>query len=179
MLQGDGLVVVNKNRGACVISLTSEDIAGALLLRGEIEAMAVRLAGPNFTKSEIEELAKLAGEMEQLASQEATDEYVEINKRFHSLLLSRCPYANIRREVETLWDGKFDFGYIFGIDTRQLRHSSSHHLQLVERLAAGDWDGAGNVSRARKLEVARFLLRALDQPVPSQLYYGEPDDANE
>lgn len=179
MLQGDGLVVVNKNRGACIISLTPEDIAGALLLRGEIEALAVRLAGPNFTESDVAELTRMAEEMDRLASKKATSRYVEINKNFHALLLARCPYANIRREVETLWDGKFDFGYIFGIDTRQLRHSSSHHLQLVERLAAGDWEGAANVSRARKLEVARFLLEALDQPVPLQLNYGDSDDANE
>lgn len=170
MLQGDGLVVVNKNRGACVISIAPEDIPGAYLLRGEMEALAIRLAGPHFTEQNIADLAAMADEMVVLARNDEIDAYIAVNNTFHALLNSRCPYPNIQHEVESLRDSRFNFGVIFGIDTRQLIRSSSHHVGLVEALKAGDWERAGAVSRNRKVEIARFLLDALDQSIPPELY---------
>lgn len=173
MLQSEGLAVVNKNRGACVITQTPEDIPGAYLLRGELEALATRLAGPHLTAQDIDSLDRMSRDMEIMVLQDAREPYVALNKKFHALIFQRCPYANIRRELEQLWDGSFDYGMIFGIDTKQLSKSSSHHLQLVECLRVGDWDQAANISRGRKLEIARFLLVALNRPIPPGLF---PDD---
>lgn len=175
MLQGDGLCVVNKNRGACVTTITAEDIPGYYLLRGEVEALATRLAGPHLTEVDLARLASLAQDMELLAMQDETAGYVALNKEFHALILSRCPYANIRREVEELTEGHFDYAMIFGVDTRQLSRSSSHHNRLVDCLKAGDWERAGAVSMGRKLEIARTLLIALNRPVPPELYHEAPE----
>lgn len=175
MLQGDGLCVVNKNRGACVTTITSEDIPGYYLLRGEVEALSTRLAGPHLSELDLVRLAELAQDMELLAMQDETEGYVALNKEFHALILSRCPYANIRREVETLIEGHFDYAMIFGVDTRELSRSSDHHNRLVDCLKAGDWERAGAVSMGRKLEIARTLLIALNKPVPPELYHEIPE----
>lgn len=173
MLVGDGLAVVNKNRGACVISLSYEDIPGAYLLRGEIESLAIRLSGPRFTQADIDELSRMADEMEMLAIREEVDDYSAVNRDFHALLIARCPYPNILREVDSLWNSRFNFAFIFGIDARQVMRSSTHHLRVVEALKVGNWELAGALSRARKLEIARFLMIALNKPVPPELFDDE------
>lgn len=176
MLQADGLCVVNRNRGACVTKITPEDIPGYYLLRGEVEALSTRLAGPYLSEVDLTDLASMAQDMELLAMRDETEEYLAVNKAFHALILSRCPYANIRREVEALTEGRFDYAVIFGVDTRELTKSSTHHNRLVDCLKAGDWERAGAVSMARKLEVARTLLVALNRPIPPELYHEAPED---
>ncbi|WP_178357682.1 GntR family transcriptional regulator [Mycolicibacterium hippocampi] len=179
MLQSDGLCVVNRNRGACVTTITPEDIPGAYLLRGEVEALSTRLAGPNLSETDLAKLASMAQDMELLAMQDETEGYVAVNREFHALILARCPYANIRRMVEELTDGHFDYAVIFGVDTRELSRSSSHHNKLVDCLKAGDWHQAGAVSMGRKMEIARTLLIALNRPVPPELYSEAPEAGND
>lgn len=177
MLQTDGLVIIYKNRGACVINLSPDDIPGAYLLRGELEALATRLAGPKLSPEDINELERMSNEMELLVLQDAREPYTQLNKKFHALIFDRCPYANIRTELDKLWSGKFNYGVLFGIDMRQLSKSSAHHRHLVELFKAGDWEGAAAVSKARKLEIARFLMFALERPVPPELFdYNEPGE---
>ena len=179
MLQSDGLCVVNKNRGACVTTITPEDIPGAYLLRGEVEALSTRLAGPHLSETDLVRLASMAQDMELLAMQDETERYVAVNKEFHTLILSRCPYSNIRRMVEELTEGHFDYAVIFGVDTRELSRSSSHHNRLVDCLKAGDWQQAGAVSMGRKMEIARTLLIALNRPVPPELCTEAPEAGND
>jgi len=179
MLQGDGLCVVNRNRGACVTTITPEDIPGYYLLRGEVEALSTRLAGPHLSEADLAQLGSMAQDMELLAMRDETEGYVAVNREFHALILSRCPYANIRREVETLIEGHFDYAVIFGVDTRELSRSSSHHNRLVDCLKSGDWERAAAVSLDRKLEIARMLLLALNRPIPPELYREMPGAADD
>jgi DNA-binding GntR family transcriptional regulator len=169
MLQQDGLVQVERHRGARVISLTPDDIPGAYLLRGELESLVTKLAGPHMSTADLDHLQSCAEEMAALAEQDQMERYSEVNRQFHTFIFDKCPFPNIRAEAHRLWSGQFDFGVIFGVDPGQVTRSCEDHFVLVAHLRQRDWDGAAWVTLHRKLEAARTLLVALDRPIPEAL----------
>lgn len=169
MLQRDGLVQLERNRGARVISLTPDHIPGSYLLRAEIEALVTKLAGPHLSTADLDHLQTCAEHMAQLAERDEMERYSEVNREFHTYIFDKCPFPNIRSEAHRMWSGQFNFGVIFGVDPGQVARSKEDHFVLVDLLRQRDWNGAAWVTRRRKLEAARTLLTALDRPIPDVL----------
>lgn len=87
MLETEGLVLRRSHRGAFVAQLKPEDVIEIYTLREALESMAIRFAIRKATDEQIDELAKIVSEMEQLAQREYTQvEATDMDLEFHYTL---------------------------------------------------------------------------------------------
>ena len=169
ILQRDGLVEIVPNRGARVVRLDSSEVPAAYLLRGMLEGLATRLAGPQLSKQDFARLEGLISQMEEAAEGADYESYYGANRSFHSAIFEACPYALIRDTLGRTWDSQTQFGLVFSIDSYALADSRREHKQLLNVLKAGEWEEAERVARNHKYAVGRRLLRALGEPIPEVL----------
>lgn len=79
-LAAEGLVEVYPHRGAVVSELSMDEFEEISLIRVALEGMAARLAVPHITD---ERLAALHAILEELNETTDSDQWVELNRRFH------------------------------------------------------------------------------------------------
>lgn len=168
-LEGDGLVEVHQNRGASVRHLTAEEIPGTYIVRGELEGLATRLAGPHLDQSDLAELWQLNEAMKTAADGGEAADYNRLNHEFHTLIFNRCPYKEVTDTILRIWSGQAAFGMVFGIDARRMATSIKEHEGIVESLERKDWFAAGDLAREHKWSTARSLLELMDLEIPPEL----------
>jgi DNA-binding GntR family transcriptional regulator len=173
MLQRDGLVAISPNRGAQVVQIDAREIPAAYLLRGSLEGLATRLAGPQLMAQDYEILDDLIERMNVAAGQEQLEVYYETNREFHSAIFAACPYDIIKETLQRTWDSHRQFGIVYSLDSHAVEDSKSEHVQLVAALRGGKWKEAERLARNHKYAVGRRLLRALGEPIPDVLLDSE------
>ena len=85
-LAAEGLVTVRPRRGAEVRSLTPQELIDAYQVREALEVMAVRLAVPRTTESDLTRLDELVNSMAEFAREYRVAEFFAANVAFHELL---------------------------------------------------------------------------------------------
>ena len=168
-LEADGLVESHRNRGARVRKLSPQEIPGTYIVRGELEGLATRLAGPYLTDDDLDDLNQLNDEMKTTASKGEPADYYRLNHRFHKLIFSRCPFPEVTDTINRIWDGQTAFGVVFSMDVHRMEISIAEHDAIINDLVAQEWDSAGNRARDHKTSVARSLLRSMDMELPREL----------
>ncbi|NIP43165.1 MAG: GntR family transcriptional regulator, partial [Aliifodinibius sp.] len=87
ILETEGLVTREPHRGAFVTELKQEDVIEIYTLREVLERLALRYAIRNATDEQIDELAKIVEEMENLAQQDYDQiEATDLDMKFHYTL---------------------------------------------------------------------------------------------
>ena len=102
ILEAEGLVELQPHRGAVVRSLGADDVEEIYALRAQLEELAVRQSAGMLTPEDIARLEQLTVIMK---NSEETDEFVNANIEFHSLLMSHCPWDRLNSMIEKLWNG--------------------------------------------------------------------------
>ncbi len=102
-LAAEGLVELSPNRGARVSSWTPEELREIFEVRLRLEPYAVRQAVPLLSEADLAELGELAQSMLAVGRpgrDQAVAEIVELNRRFHGLLIARGgqPRAGLRAD---------------------------------------------------------------------------------
>src|SRR5271166_5597530 len=85
-LAAEGLVTVRPRRGAEVRAITPGELVDSYQVREALEVMAVRLATPRITESDLNRLEELVDSMAEHAKHEAVAEFFAANGVFHELL---------------------------------------------------------------------------------------------
>jgi len=85
-LAADGLVTVRPRRGAEVREITPRELVDAYQVREALEVLAVRLAVPRVTDSDLDNLGALVDKMAEYARNGAVAEFFSANVSFHDLL---------------------------------------------------------------------------------------------
>lgn len=144
-LAGEGLVVVEPQRGARVAPLDVAEAVEIYELRLLLDPVAldrsIRVGG-----------AELVVEVERahdaLEGPHATAaDYLEAHRSFHLALVARCPNRRLVRQVEQLLDHSQRFQAI-GIRTVRRGDPRAEHRQLVEAVGVGDRRAATRVLKA-------------------------------
>lgn len=105
-LEIEGLVVIEPRRGAIVTPISSEDIEEIYQLRALLEGRAVEQSVAFLVREDIEDLEEIYEKMILLTgSDKDIEEYMLLNKRFHSILIEACPGRRIKGFIKTLWKG--------------------------------------------------------------------------
>ncbi|NLX07239.1 MAG: GntR family transcriptional regulator [Phycisphaerae bacterium] len=141
LLEHEGLVVRERNRGATVVSLSAEDYEEVWSLRMALEGLALHGA---FERADEDDLRRLEGVVDELAacleSDFSVQEAVDLDLRFHEELVN----ASHHRRLIAYWQGlRSQIWYL--IFTRNIgegvsypREGHVYHKDLIEALRNKD-----------------------------------------
>lgn len=91
MLENDGYVTMDLNKGAKVASYSKAEVLQFLELREVLEGFIIRLAVPAFTEEDIEKLRELLGQMRAYKEAGELLQYSRCNQEFHRIIYASCP----------------------------------------------------------------------------------------
>lgn len=145
VLHSEGLVVLRPRRGCFVAELTEQDLDEIFSVMALLEAHCAREAARKARSSEIERLANIHAELEELAAAGDTDRYYEENYTFHETVLELAGNPWLSRMVGDL--RKF-LKLVRGRQLRlpgRLQDSIVEHRSMMDALRRHDPDAAGKV----------------------------------
>lgn len=159
-LQQDGLVEADARGRLSVRSLGTPEIIDIFLVRGALEALAVR------TLCGLEDpTAALRALRDAIAAMEAPDrsqipERIEADLEFHRTLVRTTGNATLLHQWTQL-EGSIRMSIMFAGAERAMRNMDvDRHRQIVDAIEAGDPDAAAQVLREHMHDAADTLISA-------------------
>ncbi len=161
-----GFVEIRPYQGSRVRRPTAAELREAIAVRGELEAMAGRLAAPRMTAATLQELEGLHEKMAEAAERGDAHEQALHNARFHGLIVA----AAGNRALERLWGMLEPFGRTYvtasmpGVDLRWL---GARHRNIIEALRERDSERSAELLRQHAVEAAGLIANLSDEDVPA------------
>jgi DNA-binding GntR family transcriptional regulator len=147
-LAADGLVTVRPRRGAEVREITPRELVDAYQVREALEVLAIRLAMPRMTESDLARLSELVDKMAEHARDGAVADFFAANVTFHDML---CELSGNEKLVQVHRRLAAETGR-FQARTLALRGnldgSVSEHRAILSAIRARDTEGAANLAAA-------------------------------
>jgi DNA-binding GntR family transcriptional regulator len=162
-LETVGLLQLEPNRGACVRKIVLEEALEIHDVYAALEELAAQGAARRLSAPEIEELRVLVDAMDQAAQADDLERYYRLNLSFHKRLVEASGNKRLLRIYNHLLNELHLFRR-FGLMQRgEMQRSNAEHRQILERLAAGDAEGAGEAMRKHTRERRRQMVGRSDR----------------
>jgi DNA-binding GntR family transcriptional regulator len=151
-----GLIEMNPFRGARVRHPQTDELAEAMEVRGELEAMAARQAASSMRPEDLARMHQLLEEMRASASRGDAHAQAEQNSEFHTCVVA----ASGNRTLQRLWAMLEPFARTYltaatpGADLHWL---AERHVAILEALQSGDGERAAEVMRRHAAEAQRTV----------------------
>lgn len=163
-LEQEGLLVVRPHAGTTVRELPASELNENLIIRGELEALATRLATPNVTPELMAELRALATEMEHCAETGSSEVYGRLNRKFHMTLYAASGLNQLYSLIDQLWDRIPRARSVFTLIPGYMVQSQHDHEELLAALEAGDAKLAEETVRRQKVSARDALMEIWEHP---------------
>ena len=175
-LAADGLVTVRPRQVAFVSALSPRQFLDAYRVREALEELAIKLALPNLTAADLDELGQLQEEMRRHAAATDADAFFAANRAFHALFVERSQNDYLKGIYYPLLDQmrrhiSSSLGLRGGLD-----RSIDEHQAILDAVQAGDADEAARLLREHILVPQRALEEG---PPPVGATPASPDIAAE
>jgi len=152
--------------GSSVRAISADDLQEIYPVRAALEALAIRLALPNLSDSDLEDLRKLVDKMVQVSKDGDVSGTVECNFAFHRAIVIASKNSTLIRAWSI-----FQFSYWTSIATTELRdelvHLAERHYEVVEALCTRDSEIAAQSMQHHILELMDELAHRKPYPVHS------------
>jgi DNA-binding GntR family transcriptional regulator len=134
-LEAEGLVRSEPNRGYVVVDLMA-DAALVFLIRERLEGLAAALAAANISRTELEALDVLQGEMESLVAESgmSIDRLVELNGELHQRITTASDSPRLIRMVEQLHPQYMSYQVLRLYTDDERRQSIREHREILDAL---------------------------------------------
>ncbi|UYM07280.1 GntR family transcriptional regulator [Solicola gregarius] len=139
--ESEGLVVNDPHRGATVSESRSGVVEDNAQIRAALEPLGARLAAKAITEDQLATLRGLNDEMIGVA--EGDPRYGVLNREFHFTIYQAAGSPMLLSMMRLLWQAMPDGPQV----TRSHAASAEQHAALIVALAAGDADGAADITR--------------------------------
>ena len=159
-LEHEGLIATLPGGGFIVRTFTLEDIADAIELRGALEGVAAGMAAERLRHpGELEAMYGCVGQLDAVLGAKRPEvgdfeRYVELNERFHELLVSLARSDAVREAIERASTKPFASASAFVRIQAELpaSHDILHeaqlqHHEILDAIEAGDAARAETVAR--------------------------------
>jgi DNA-binding GntR family transcriptional regulator len=177
MLQSEGLVHVEPNRGAAVRRLTVDDIADLYDFRSRLEGYAAELASQRVTGGQLERLRQAASRFDAAARGPRTLEQVREARRWndeiHQTIVEAAAHERLRLTVLRTVDQPLVFQALRKYDDDEMARSMLLHHLIIDAVAAGDGGRANRLMTEHILQGRDVLLAAVDQLVSLEALYDD------
>lgn len=163
-LQNDGLVEVVPRHGMRVLAVSPVDMREIYEILTALECMAAEIvAHRKPTEDELQPLIQATADMDLALAQDNLDAWAVADERFHASLVELCGNRQLAATVWNYWD-RAHRARMFSLRLRPKPVNSTHeHMELLERLRAGDAIGAAQVNRNHRERASRELLKIFEQ----------------
>ena len=160
-LQNEGLVEVIPRHGVRVLPVSATDMQEIYQILTALECMAAELvAARKPSAKELASLVDATKAMDKALKARDLDAWAAADERFHQQLVELAGNRQLQSTVLNYWD-RAHRARMFSLRLRPKPVTSTkEHMQMVERLRAGDAEGAARVTRAHR-ERARHELVAI------------------
>ena len=91
MLENEGLVVIEENKGAKVRTYSMEEVLEYLDIRSCLEGFIVERAVPVITEDEIKKMEQILATMKEYYNRHELLAYSQNNQKFHKVIYDACP----------------------------------------------------------------------------------------
>jgi DNA-binding GntR family transcriptional regulator len=161
-LQQDGFVEVIPHVGARVTPFDIERHKELMLIRTELECLAVKLSGDYIDDKLLTKLDELLVQMEECVKNNNNKRYGKLNIKFHTLIYEASPHTILQELIASLWArSEFSRGIFEKIPERNIE-SLAEHKAMVEALKERDAEKASAILRKQKVESTALHLRQME-----------------
>ncbi len=158
-----GLLLIEQNRGAFVRKIDLEEAIEIHDVYSALEELATRSAARRLSSAQIEELKSLVESMDAAAEAEDLDRFYALNLSFHQRLVE----GSGNRRLLSIYNRLLNELHLFrrfGLMQRgEMQRSNHEHHQILEKIAAGNPDGAAEAMRSHTSERRRKMLLGSDK----------------
>jgi len=162
-LEDLGLVQIEQNRGAFVRKIDLEEAIEIHDVYSALEELATRSAARRLSGTQIAELRSLVESMDAAAEAEDLDRYYSLNLGFHRRLVEGSGNQRLLSTYNRLLNELHLFRR-FGLMQRgEMQRSNREHHLILDKIAAGDPEGAAEAMRSHTSERRRKMLLRSDR----------------
>ena len=154
-----GLLTTVHNRGVFVRDIKLTEILHVYDVRAGLAYVAGRLAALRATKEQVAQLRALWQKMEGAIAGDDFDGYYDLNREFHTGIVA---ISNNPRLIDFhgVTEREMSLFLRRGVSARP-RMSNQQHLDIIDRIAAGDPDGAAKVFELHIVSGKQRMLESL------------------
>ena len=156
-LTADGLLQVERHRGAVVRSLSREEVTNVFQVRQSLEGLAARLAAPILSQAP-EMISHIHEQVCRAAQQADADSYVEWNHQFHQTIAGAARNPVLSDALRRLGNTIFDYRYRINLSKDVMLASADEHAAILISIVKGDAEAA---EKAAQRHVELSLKRTL------------------
>ena len=149
-LHHDGLIYTSPHIGARVSPFNFEEHMELMMIRTNLERMAIKLSVPYITDEIIQELEDINKELSEINQRERYYDFATCNRKFHLRTFDYGPYKHLYELIESLM-AKMRFSYsVFSIIPERSEASIAEHAEIIEALRNRDAEKATEVYKIQK-----------------------------
>jgi DNA-binding GntR family transcriptional regulator len=161
-LDQEGLVTLERNRGARVRHISDSEALEVEEVRAALEGLLARRAATRITPDDLRELHQVIEQMRERVEQGDSIGYSELNATFHQRIWSAADHATASRIVGSLKSQAIRFQYQTAMRPGRAQRSLGEHEAIFAALKGHDADGAEAAMREHLAEVLDTLRWAID-----------------
>jgi DNA-binding GntR family transcriptional regulator len=163
-LQNEGLVEVIPRHGMHVLPVSPTDMHEIYQILTALECTAAELlASRKPSDKDLKPLVDATKAMDKTLKADDLEAWAAADERFHAQLVQLAGNRHLQATVLNYWD-RAHRARMFTLRLRPKPvNSTKEHMQMVERLRAGDAAGAAAVTRAHRERASRELVALFER----------------
>lgn len=159
LLQAQGLVLLEPNKGAVVAPLDAAELRENTEMREVAEVLAIRTALPHLSNAQIDKASAIQDEIEQ----SDVSEYGRLNKSFHLTLYAPCDRPRLLEHIAGL-NGIAERYLSFTLaNLDYIARSSDEHRAIIDACYARETETALSLTSQHILEAGTSLEHYLER----------------
>ncbi|MST31635.1 FCD domain-containing protein [Acidimicrobiaceae bacterium USS-CC1] len=162
----EGLVELQRNRGASVRAVSVAEAIEITLVRAALEAFCAGRAAELATEEDVAALQATAAAMRQAVGDNQVMSYSELNARLHGQIRTIAANPTCTRLLEQMRAQLVRHQFVLALQPGRPAVSLHQHIAVVDAIAARDKDAAERAMRAH-LESVLDVLQAMP---PSRIH---------
>jgi len=160
-LQGEGLVIIEPNKGARVRTVDAAFIHNMYDIRGAIDAMLVRRAAAALSAGDLKLLAQSQSGYEASAKRGELAAVLAENQRFHGIINRAAANPEAEAMISRHWSLIDALRGKYGFAKQRLAETVREHRSLLAALEARDVDAAQRIALGHVEHAKNDLLACM------------------
>lgn len=163
-LEKEDLVVIEPYRGASVADISLSKIAENYQVLAMLEGFAAKLAAPNLTSTDIDELKSIVKTQKKNSAREVK-EWQALNNRFHRIINLKCDNEKLIKLLRE--NVRFTSYWFLVLSTfGRISEGNKEHTMIVDALSKRDAELAAGLMEKHILDSGVYLIHSIRENLP-------------